>query len=57
MPSVIHGSTAGDVDTSLEYDASGTRVAKRGPTETTLYGGDLYECVGQSTADGSITCT
>ena len=30
-------------DTELEYDAFETRLAKRGPSSTTLYAGDLYE--------------
>ena len=37
--------SAGSTDTLLEYDATESRVAKRTPTATTIYAGDLYECV------------
>jgi RHS repeat-associated protein len=54
LPWAVTGGTGGD--TYLEYDATGNRVAKRGPTETTLYMGDLYECIGDTTTDGTINC-
>ena len=42
--------TSGSDVTLLEYDASGTRVAKRNEANgvTTIYAGDLYDCVGLS---------
>ena len=54
MPYAIRGGIGGD--TTLEYDGSHQRVAKRGPQKTTLYMGDLYECEGNSSSDGSINC-
>jgi RHS repeat-associated protein len=38
--------------TLLEYDADEARLAKRGLTETTLYAGQIYECVGATPQDG-----
>jgi RHS repeat-associated protein len=40
--------TVNGAATQLEYNAEGARTAKRGPTQTTLYAGDLYECVDSS---------
>lgn len=54
--SVLEEPRTARVEATAEYDANHTRVAKRGPTETTLYMGDLYECTGSSTTDGTITC-
>ena len=34
---------AAEAETLLEYDAAETRLAKRAPSGTTLYAGDLYE--------------
>jgi RHS repeat-associated protein len=48
----------GNDSTYLEYDAAQTRVAKRGPSTTTLYAGALYECEGASVVfpDDPIVC-
>jgi RHS repeat-associated protein len=43
--------SSGTVTTELEYDANGTRIAKRSQIETTLYAGDLYE---RTTRAGSV---
>ena len=53
MPYVVHGGATGSDDVSIEYNADNTRIAKRGPTQTTLYAGDLYECVGTTPGVGA----
>jgi RHS repeat-associated protein len=44
--------------TWFDYDASGERAAKRGPSTTTVYAGELYECGGPSgDVDDPVICT